>query len=87
MLYEGIKHARIFRVSLPSIPNHLHDDLNEKSVISLGITICDTLKQMLTNNILLYILYRVCIKTTPSNNVNNVRRKSSIYYYYYYNKN
>ena len=79
MLYEGIKHARIFRVSLPSIPNHLHDDLNKKSVISLGITICDTIRQMLPNNILLYILYRVCIKSTPSNNINNVRKKEKFH--------
>ena len=74
MLYEG-KHARMFRVSQPSRPNHLPDDLNEESVVSLGITICDTLRQMLKNNILLYILYRVCIKSTPSNNINNVRKK------------
>ena len=31
---------------------------------------------MLPNNILLYILYRVCIKSRPSNNINNVRKKS-----------
>ena len=56
MLYEGIQHAKIFRVSYPSRPNHIPNDLSEESVISLGITTCDTLRQMLTNNILLYIL-------------------------------
>ena len=55
MLYEGIQHAMMFRVAYPSRPNHLPDDLNEESVISLGITICDTLRQRLPNNILLYI--------------------------------
>ena len=56
MLYEGIQHARMFRVSYPSIPNHLPDDLNKESVISIGITICDNLRQMLPNNILLYMI-------------------------------
>ena len=45
----------MFIVSYPSRPNHLPDDLNEESVISLGITTCDTLRQMLPNNTLLYI--------------------------------
>ena len=67
MLYEGVQHARMFRVSYPSRPNHLPDDLNEESVIILGITTCDTLRQMLTNNILLYILYMICIKSKHSN--------------------
>ena len=78
MLYEG-KHARMFRVAQPSRPNHLRDDLNEESVVSLGITICDTLRQMLTNNILLYILYIVCIKITHSSNINNVRKKEKFH--------
>ena len=69
----------MFRITYPSIPNHLPDDLNEESVVSLGITICDTLRQMLTNNILLYILYRVCIKSTHSNNINNVRKKEKLH--------
>ena len=50
MLYEGIQHARMFKVSYPSRPNHLLDDLNEESVISLEIIIYDTQRQMLTNN-------------------------------------
>ena len=53
MLYEGIQHARIFRVAYPSRPNHLLDDLNEESVVSLGITTCDTPRQMLYY----YVLY------------------------------
>ena len=65
----------MFRFSYPSRPNHLPNDLNEESVIILGIIICDTLRQTLANNILLYILYRVFIKSTPSNNINNVRKK------------
>ena len=69
----------MFRVSYPSRPNHLPHDLNEESVISLGIAICDTLRQMLTNNILLYTLYRVCIKSTYSNNINNVRKKEKFH--------
>ena len=69
----------MFRVVKPSRPNHLPDDLNEESVVSLGITICDTLRQMLTNNILLYIMYIVCIKSIDSNNINNVRRKENFH--------
>ena len=30
---------------------------------------------MLTNNILLYISYMVCIKSKHSNNINNIRKK------------
>ena len=78
MLYERIQHARMFRVFYPSIPNHLPDDLNEESVVSLGITTCETLRQMLTNNILLYLLYMVCIKSKHSNNINNVRKKEKL---------
>ena len=51
----------MFRVSYPSKPNNIPNELNEESVVSLGITIGDTLRQRLPNNILLYILYRVCI--------------------------
>ena len=79
MLYEGIQHERMFRVSYPSRPKHLPDDLNEESVVSIGIAICNTLRQMLPNNILLYILYRVCIKSTHSNNINNVRKKEKFH--------
>ena len=69
----------MFRFSYHSIPNHLPDGLNEESVITIGITICDTLRQMLTNNILLYILYRVYIKSTHSNNINNVRKNEKFH--------
>ena len=78
MLYEG-KHARMFRVSQPSRPNHLPDDLNEEIVVSLTITICDTPRQMLTNVILLSILYMVCIKNKYSNNINNERKKEKLH--------
>ena len=58
MLYEGIQHARMFRVSYPSRPNHLHDELNEECVISLGIIIYDTQIQMLTNKyIIIYFIH------------------------------
>ena len=33
---------------------------------------------MLPNNILLYTLYRVCIKSTHSNNINNVLKQGKI---------
>ena len=33
---------------------------------------------MLPNNILLYILYKVCIKSTDSNKINNVRKKEKV---------
>ena len=79
MLYERIQHARMFRFSYPSRLNHLSDDLNEESVISLGIIIYDTQRQMLTNNIVLYILYMVCIKSKHSDNINNVRKKEKLH--------
>ena len=55
MLYEGIQHARMFRVSYPSRPNHIPHELNEERVISLGIIVYDTQRHMLTNVLLLYI--------------------------------
>ena len=79
MLYEGIQHARMIRVSYPGRPNHLPDDLNEESVVSLRITICDAPRQMLTKVILLCILYMVCIKNKYSNNINNVRKKKKFH--------
>ena len=58
MLYEGIQHARTFRVSYPSRPNHLPDDLNEESVVSLRITICDAPRQMLNKcYIIMYFIH------------------------------
>ena len=59
-------------------------DLNEEVSLSLGIMVYDAQRQMLTNVILLCILYMVCIRL----NIIIIliigeRRKSSIYYYYY----
>ena len=68
MLYEGIQHVRMFRVSWPSRPNGILDELNKGSVVSLGITTCDTPRKMLTNVILLCIFY---IQNNYSNNINN----------------
>ena len=79
MLYEGIHHARMLRVAYPSRPNHLPDDLNEESVIILRITICDTPRQMLTNVILLCLLYMVCIKIKYNNNTNIMRKKEKFH--------
>ena len=53
--------------------------LTEESVVSLRITICDTPRQMLTNVILLCILYMVCIKNKYSNNINNVSKKEKFH--------
>ena len=62
MLYEGIQHASMFRVSSPSRPKHLPNDLNEESVISLGIIKYDSQRQMLTNFIFLYWFIHVMYK-------------------------
>ena len=67
----------MFRVSYPSRLKYLPDDLNGESVISLRITIYDTQIQILTNNILLDILYMVCIKSKYS--INNVRKKEKLH--------
>ena len=71
-------------------PNYLVDltiyllDLNEEVSLSLGIMVYDAQRQMLTNVILLCILYMVCI------GINIViilmmkeRKKISIHYYYF----
>ena len=60
-------------------PNHLRDDLNEESVISLGIIIHDSQRQMLTNVILLCILYMLCITNKYSNNINDKRKKGKLH--------
>ena len=39
----------------------------------------DAQRQMLTNVILLYILYSVCIKNKYSNNINDERKKEKIH--------
>ena len=54
-------------------------DLNEEVSLSLGIMIYDAQRQMLTNVILLRILYMVCIKNKYSNNINNVRKKKKFH--------
>ena len=79
MLYDRIQHARMFRVSYPSRPNHLPDDLNEESVISPGIIVYDAKRQMVTNVILLCILYMICIKNKYSNNINGERKKEKLH--------
>ena len=69
----------MFIVSYHSTPNHLPDDLNEESVISLWIIVYDTQRHILTKFILLYILYRACIKSTHSNNINNISKKEKFH--------
>ena len=69
----------MFIVSYPSTPNHLPDDLNEESVVSLRITICDASRQMLTNVILLCLLCMVCINVKYSNSINNMRKKKNFH--------
>ena len=54
-------------------------DLNEEVSLSLGIIVYDAQRQMLTNAILLCILYMVCIKNKYSNNINDERKKEKIH--------
>ena len=57
-------------------------ELNEEVSLSLGIMVYDVERQMLTNNILLYIFYMVCIQSKYSNNINDeIKKRSSINYY------
>ena len=49
--------------------------LNEEVSLSIGIMVYDAQRQMLTNVILLCILYMVCIKNKYSNNINDERKK------------
>ena len=53
--------------------------LNEEVSLSLGIMVYDAQRQMLTNVILLYILYMLCIKNKHSNNINNERKKEKLH--------
>ena len=57
--------------------------------LSLGIIVYDAQRQMLTNAILLCILYMVCIKNKYSNNINDERKKekNSIHYYLLFKDN
>ena len=50
-------------------------DLNEEVSLSLGIMVYDAHRQILTNVILLCILYMGCIKNKYSNNINDERKK------------
>ena len=79
MSYEGIQHARMFRVSYPSRPHHLPTDLNEKGVVILRIITCDTPRQMITNVILLCLLCMVCINVKYSNSISNMRKKKNFH--------
>ena len=54
-------------------------DLNEESVISLRITICNAPRQILINVILLCILCMVCINIKYSININNMRKKEKFH--------
>ena len=54
-------------------------DLDEEVSLSLGIMVNDAQRQMLTNIILLCILYMVCIKNKYSNNINNIRKKENLH--------
>ena len=70
----------MFRVSYPSRPNHLTIFyLNEEVSLSLGIMVYDAQRQMLTNVILLCILYMACIKNKYSNNINDERKKENLH--------
>ena len=54
-------------------------DLNEEVSLSLGIMVYDAQRQMLTNVVLLCILYMVCIKNKYSNNINDERKKEKVH--------
>ena len=53
--------------------------LNEEVSLSLGIMVYDAQRQILTNVILLCILYMACIKNKYSNNINNMRKKEKFH--------
>ena len=60
-------------------------DLNEEVSLSLGIMVYDAQRQMLTNVIILCILYMACIKNKYSNNINDEKKEMkapSIIIYY-----
>ena len=75
MLYEGIQHAMMFIVVYPSGPTIYLFDLNEEVSLSLGIMVYDAQRKMLTNVILLCILYMVCNKNKYRNNINDERKE------------
>ena len=53
-------------------------DLNDKVSLSIGIMVYDSQRQMLTNVILLCILYMVCIQNKYTNNINDERKKEKL---------
>ena len=54
-------------------------DFNEEVSLSIGIMVYDAWRQMLTNVILLCILYMGCIKNKYSNNINDERKKENLH--------
>ena len=54
-------------------------DLNEEVSLILGIMVYDAQRHMLTNVILLCILYMVCIKNKYSNNIDDERKKGKLH--------
>ena len=54
-------------------------DLNGEVSLSLGIMVYDAQRQLLTNVILLCILYRGFIKNKYSNNINDERKKEKLH--------
>ena len=54
-------------------------DPNEELSLSLGIMVYDAQRKMLTNVILLCILYMVCIKNKYSNNIYDKRKKEKLH--------
>ena len=64
--------------SLVDLTIYLHD-LNEEVSLSLGIMLYAAQRKMLTNVILLCILYMVCIKNTYINNINDEIKKEKLH--------
>ena len=65
--------------SLVDLTIYLFFNLNEEVSLSLGIMVYDAQRQMLTNVILLCILYMVCIKNKYSNNINDEIKKEKLH--------
>ena len=54
-------------------------NLNEEVSLSLGIMVYDAQRKMLTNVILLCVLYMGCIKNKYNNNINDERKKEKLH--------
>ena len=54
-------------------------ELNEEVSLSLGIMVYDAERQILTNVILLCILYMGCIKNKYNININDERKKEKLH--------